>query len=677
MKLVKVGVACLNQTPLDWDRNTANIREAIRRARAENVSLLLLPEMAITGYGCEDTFFMPALQEEAFRVLEELAPETKGLVVAVGLPVYLEKALYNCGALLVDGAIAGFVGKRFLAGDGIHYEPRWFKEWPAGQREYVERGHPGGADYKRYPIGDVLFDVDNVRIGFEVCEDAWVANRPGSDLALRGVDLIVNPSASHFAFGKFAVRQRFVIEGSRAFGVGYLYANLLGNEAGRVIYDGGALIASGGELCARGRRFGFDPVELSTAVIDVEANRREQARRGSHRPRHDVDAGVVELAFAWPSVTPVAPPVVAKTYEDGEHLKAEEMARAVALALWDYLEKSRSQGYVVSISGGADSAACTVLVSLAARLALAELGVDGVRRRLAHVKGIDAWAKGGGAADALVEMLLLCAYQSTENSGPVTRAAAEKVARGVGAVFHAIDVDALVKGYVHTVERAVGRTLAWATDDVTLQNIQARTRAPSIWMFANLRDAVLLTTSNRSEAAVGYATMDGDTAGGLAPLGGIDKIYLREWLRWMETIGPVGLGGIPALSAINAQQPTAELRPPSEAQTDEADLMPYDFLEAVEDAAIRDKRTPLEVLQELAPRYPKVAAAQLAVWIERFFKLWCRNQWKRERFAPAFHLDDRNVDPRSWCRFPILSGGFERELAELRAFVAGGGGAKA
>src|SRR5205807_3147256 len=135
--------------------------------------------------------------------------------------------------------------------------------------------------------GDLVFELGDVRIGFEVCEDAWVANRPGTDLALRGVDILCNPSASHFAFGKVGVRQRFVIEGSRAFGVAYLYANLVGNEAGRIVYDGGGLVASGGELVARGRRFTFGEVELSTAVIDIEGNRRAQARRGSHRPRHD------------------------------------------------------------------------------------------------------------------------------------------------------------------------------------------------------------------------------------------------------------------------------------------------------------------------------------------------------------------------------------------------------
>jgi NAD+ synthase (glutamine-hydrolysing) len=254
----------------------------------------------------------------------------------------------------------------------------------------------------------------------------------------------------------------------------------------------------------------------------------------------------------------------------------------------------------------------------------------------------------------------------------VTRTAAETIAKAVGAEFHVIDVDAQVKSYIALLEQALGRPLTWEHDDIALQNIQARVRAPSIWMLANLRGAVLVTTSNRSEAAVGYATMDGDTAGGLAPLGGIDKSWLRTWLRWMETKGLLGLEPIPALGVINSQQPTAELRPPSQAQTDEADLMPYDILESIEDSAIRDKHTPIEVLQELLPRFPHYEPAQIATWIERFFRLWCQNQWKRERLAPSFHLDDRNVDPRSWCRFPILSGGFERELAEMRAYVAVG-----
>jgi NAD+ synthase (glutamine-hydrolysing) len=161
--------------------------------------------------------------------------------------------------------------------------------------------------------------------------------------------------------------------------------------------------------------------------------------------------------------------------------------------------------------------------------------------------------------------------------------------------------------------------------------------------------------------------MDGDSSGGLSPLGGIDKAYLRRWLVWLEREGPVGLGKLPALRLVNEQEPTAELRPLREKQTDEKDLMPYEVLDVIERLAIRDKLLPVDInerLQELfAKRY---SALQLRLWVERFFKLWSTNQWKRERYAPAFHLDDESLDPKTWCRFPILSGGFTKELAELK-----------
>jgi NAD+ synthase (glutamine-hydrolysing) len=102
-------------------------------------------------------------------------------------------------------------------------------------------------------------------------------------------------------------------------------------------------------------------------------------------------------------------------------------------------------------------------------------------------------------------------------------------------------------------------------------------------------------------------------------------------------------------------------------QTDEADLMPYEVLDAIEKCAIRDKQTPKEVLLLMQVKFGHIYTNdQLYLYVERFFRLWCRNQWKRERYAPSFHLDDENLDPKTWCRFPILSGGFELELHEMR-----------
>ena len=166
--------------------------------------------------------------------------------------------------------------------------------------------------------------------------------------------------------------------------------------------------------------------------------------------------------------------------------------------------------------------------------------------------------------------------------------------------------------------------------------------------------------------------MDGDTCGGLSPVAGIDKAFLLSWLKWMQDKALNESGALPQLSLVTAQQPTAELRPPGEEQTDEKDLMPYILLDAIERYAIRDKKMPVEVLHLCAAQFPDYSFKQLKLWIERFFRLWSQNQWKRERYAPCFHLDDENLDPKTWCRFPILSGGFASEIAELKEQLAAG-----
>ena len=130
-----------------------------------------------------------------------LVPQTRGMVLSIGLPVRRRGGLYNTACIVADGQIAGFAAKEHLAGEGLHYEPRWFKPWPNHQVVELER------DGRSYPFGDVFFDFSGVRVGFEICEDAWVAQRRGA-IDGHAMDIIVNPSASHFAFGKHEVRER-------------------------------------------------------------------------------------------------------------------------------------------------------------------------------------------------------------------------------------------------------------------------------------------------------------------------------------------------------------------------------------------------------------------------------------------------------------------------------------
>jgi len=284
-------------------------------------------------------------------------------------------------------------------------------------------------------------------------------------------------------------------------------------------------------------------------------------------------------------------------------------------------------------------------------------------RRASKELGWQEFNRAVGIEDAVgdcktaVGKLLACAYQGTINSSDDTFNSAKALADSIGAQFMQWTIDDEVNSYTKKIETAIGRKLSWDTDDITLQNIQARSRSPIIWMLANIRRAVLLTTSNRSEGDVGYATMDGDLSGSLAPIAGLTKTFILQWLRWAEK--ELGYSG---LKPVNNLQPTAELRPLERNQTDEADLMPYPLLAAIEYHAIRDRKSPYQVFEALKNDFEHNS---LKVYIKKFFRLWAANQWKRERLAPAFHLDEINVDPRTWCRFPILSSGFLEELSKL------------
>jgi NAD+ synthase (glutamine-hydrolysing) len=677
MRLLGVACAALNQTPLDWEGNVKRIRQAFQRARECGAKVLCLPELCLTGYGCEDLFLSPHVQRTALERLSELAAESHGLITGVGLPLYVRGDCYNAVAVLSNGVLVGFVVKQHLAREGLYYEPRWFRAWPRGAHERVR---VGSLDI---PVGDLVFEVDNssgkdsFRLGFEICEDAWAPQRPGSRLAERGVDLLLNPSASHFAFGRYDIRKRFVLEGARAFGASYLYANLLGNESGRVIFDGSRLIASGGTLVAEGERFGYQDVEISSATIDLDHHRTLRPRSANAEilegVNHKREAGpeVISVKGDWSyAAAPLVPPQ-APLWEHGAFVREEEFTRAVSLGLFDYLRKTHQRGFVLSLSGGADSACLAVLVRYMAEFAYNALGAEGVAQKLPFAGASISANKKKGRYQDLLPTLLSTVYQATQNSSEVTRLAALAVAKAVGAVHSEWNVQELVESYSKLVQQSFGREFVWSKDDITLQNIQSRVRAPGVWMLANAQGKLLLSTSNRSEAAVGYATMDGDTAGGLAPIAGINKDFIRSWLRWVENRGPEGLGPVPEVKAVNVQEPTAELRPQSEnpalKQTDEVDLMPYQILDVIERHFVEEGKSPLEIFRSLkAACGEKYSEEELRSWIERFFRLFARNQWKRERYAPSFHLDGHSLDPKSWYRFPILSSGFEAELEALR-----------
>ncbi len=613
-----IGGACLNQIPMHWEHNLSNIKNAIDEAKKNNVDILCLPELSITGYGCEDMFLSTWLQEKALDLIPEIQSWCKDIFVVVGLPIRKNGNVFNSICVINDQEILGFYAKHHLAIDGVHYENRWFTSWPQDKTETFS------FNSKEYTFGSFFINHENIKIGFEICEDAWRADRPACFLAQHDVDLILNPSASHFAFHKAEFRENLVVESSRKFNCVYLYTNLLGNEAGRMIYDGDILLAQKGKLIGKNRRLSFRDFNLQSQKVSFD----------------NPDNSEINL-------------------NDRIYNPLHEFAQVGSLALFDYLRKSKSKGFVLSLSGGADSSSIAILVAEMIRNGLNELDLKKFQEKLGIDFNLDRTTDKETQKKSIAEKLLTTAYQGTKNSSIETMESARLLAESIGATFYNWEIDEQVEGYTRTIEKQIGRKLSWDLDDITLQNIQARARSPIIWMLANLNNALLLTTSNRSEGDVGYATMDGDTSGSISPIAAVSKRFILEWLKYAEIeLGYDGLKGV------NSLQPTAELRPISMHQTDEDDLMPYPILEKIERLGIAQRKSPVEIFKSLKEE-ALTSDEQLKKYIKKFFRLWSRNQWKRERIAPSFHLDDFNVDPRTWCRFPILSSGFEKELQEL------------
>lgn len=613
MRRYRIAGATVNQTPLDWTGNINRLKSTLRSAIHAKVEILCLPELSITGYGCEDMFLGDWLTEKAISYLPELIEETSGIFTTLTLPIRHKGKLYNCAVVVSNKEILGIYAKQYMALDGVHYEPRWFNPWPVGVVETINLLG------QEYPIGDLTFDFNEWKIGLEICEDAWRgSDRPACRLVEKGINLILNPSASHFAMQKTRDRIDLVKNSSKDFNCTYVYSNLLGNETGRMIYDGEILIAQHGHMYLRNDILSFQSHQLCFADLGVH----EQQVPDEHL------------------IAPV-------------ESKEDEFPKATALALFDYLRKSRNNGFTLSLSGGADSATCAVMVAEMVKRGIAELGQTEFLKALNKQKFNELTEK------EIVGKLFNTAYQGTVNSSKTTLDAAKALANSIGATFYHWNIDAPVNAYTSTIESVLNRSLNWEEDDLALQNIQARSRSPIIWMLTNITNTLLLTTSNRSEGDVGYTTMDGDTSGSLAPISSVDKHFIREWLKYAEQA--LGYKG---LALINAQPPTAELRPSDQNQTDEDDLMPYHIMVEIEKLAIRDHKSPVEVFSILN-KIGLEDSQTLKKHIVKFYQLWSKNQWKRERLAPAFHLDEFNVDPRTWCRFPILSAGFPEELEEL------------
>lgn len=669
-KTAHVASASLNQTVGDWSGNRSRILAAIDEARARGARLLLLPELCIPGYSLGDRLLRRGTLERSWDSLQKILPHTHGLIVLLGLPISHRDVLYNGVAVVADGRIWGIVAKENLATGDVQYENRWYGAWaPDRQETYVA---PDGTEL---PIGRLLFQAKGIgAFGIEICEDGWKGLRPGSTYALHGARIVLNPSASWFVLGKHRVRRDMVRQVSREDKLVYVYSSLVGCDATRLVFDGSVFIAQGGEIRAEGRRFIFhESMEMVDEVVDLSRLGQSRMEEGSWRQQvDDLEEGhfgpsprriVIEGNYG--SEKPLLPPTPYWTegtttsdvdpslrwlHEKGWLASAPketdlpylELELALCLGLREYAAKCGIHRFVLALSGGRDSAMVAVLI-----------------HRMLHYDGVQT--------EEIADRFFT-AYMGTDNSGSATQNAAASLAKEIGATHYEGGIQATVDTHLDVIQAMTGTTVSWAepSHDVPLQNVQARLRGSLIWMIANLKNALLLSTSNKSEAAVGYTTMDGDTSGGLSPIADVPKSMIGHWLRWAAKTH-----GYEALQSVLDTPATAELRPKDQGQTDEEDLMPYDILDRLMFHFVQLGQDPLEMFQALWPtlseRYDSPHA--FAVHIRKFVRMLCFAQWKRERFAISFRVTAFDLDPKTGFRFPPVQAPFTEELQDLDAYV--------
>lgn len=680
MKKIDVMAVSLNLTALDLGRNLQKIRETFRFIHDRDLpgvpypkaKFVVFPEFPLSGH-IGDLFSAPQIQERILNETLRLLPETRSIVAVISIPLNIGGKLYRGALVAADGEIAGFVCSQKVP----PALSRWFSSWGKGVRTTLPIGE------KEFPAGDLFFDISGVRIAvaFDPFEE---------EIPFPGIDILAIPGADPFELERAPKRREALRRLSEKSQCAVVFANLSGNETGRIIYDGESAVSETGRLLALERRFSYFELSHLTAAVDLDQVRRS---RPDSRPSAPPPVrGFESFDWGWHNQRryaplgfyresdPESPPL--EEWETSPDLPFEEFSRAVAVGLYDYLRKSRSHGFVLSLSGGADSASIAALVSLMIWFGFTSLGKRRFLETLSYIEGIAnlaALPPQQITPQKTAALLLTTVYQQTANNSQVTFRAAEAVAAEVGADHNLFEIEELVQSYLRLGAKALGRPLDWTTDDLAMQNIQARVRGPAAWLLANLKKGLLLATGNRSEAACGYATMDGDTCGAISPIAGISKEFLRRWLVWLETTGPIlspplfpedGMGKEPfrvrfeSMSQINRQQPTAELRPLAALQTDEADLMPYTVLQVIERGITVHLLLGAELRNYVArhlqnlPGFSDVKEEQIDAWVVKFQRLFAQSQWKRFRYPMGFHLESEDLNPDCYM-IPPLSSGFQ------------------
>jgi NAD+ synthase (glutamine-hydrolysing) len=639
MRLVRIGVAAVSVRAGDFSANSDRLRAAIEQARDDGVHLLVTPELGLSGYSLEDRIFWPHIARQSWAALAELAAHCHGISVFVGLPVRIHSMMYNAAALIHDGKILGLILKKYLPTYSIFYEMRNWTPWAGG-----------ATTVNGVPAGELVFKLPFGKVSAEICEDLWSSNSPARARVAAGAEIICNPSASPFTPGKNAERRRLTQGAAANLKSVYAYANLLGCDSSRLVFDGGGFIATPERVVAEAPILTMGHWSLTSGVVDIDDITRLRTENTTWRVGATEGEGghgiqVVEAAGSAFKAVPLRDYVAAMPQSfylpDPEPAPAETVAAyldelygALVLGLRDYFEKvGVFDRFLVALSGGRDSALCLLLAVEAAKA-----------------------CNGGADAAGYAQRVSTAYLPNSRYSSSATHDAAQALARELGVPFQVVTIDEEV-----AIALKKAAELAGGEDKVAAmakQNLQARVRGNMMLNWANSAGGLLLVTSNLSEAGVGYTTTGGDNEGGYSPIANVPKTLVSRLLAHVAA-----RDGIRSLQGVLDIPPSAEL---TDSQTDEADLMPYAVLDDILYLYAKRRMSLLDVWRVCCLRHPQYDAAAMRDWVARFGRLFAFNQWKRDQHPVSLKVMDLDLDPKTGFRFPVTQC-IDHELAELEA----------
>ncbi|KAF2800688.1 glutamine-dependent NAD(+) synthetase with GAT domain-containing protein [Melanomma pulvis-pyrius CBS 109.77] len=708
-RLMTVATCSLNQWVLDWEGNLARIVESIRIAKERGATLRVGPELEITGYGCLDHFLEGDTYLHAWEMLKRILEnkDCYGLILDIGMPVMHRGTRFNCRVLCLDGKIILIRPKLYLANDGNYRENRFFIGW--GRPQHVEQYYLPRMIAKlqgnqKVPIGDAVISTFDTCVGAETCEELFTPNSPHTNMSLNGVEIVTNSSGSHHNLRKLDVRISLIQEATRKNGGIYLYSNQQGCDGDRLYYDGCALIVVNGDIVAQGSQFSCNDVEVVTAVVDIEAVRsyRFAPSRGIqaiHAPTYER----IEVKFSLSSdgddfdlnLKPTG------TQKLKIHQPEEEISLSAACWMWDYLRRSQQAGFLIPLSGGIDSCATATLVFSMCRIVVDALKDNAqVRADVQRIagRGEEGWLPKTPAD--LCSRILHCVYMGMKTQSSFeTRSRAKRLAEATGAYFLEADIDEGFKSIKNFLPTATGfdpRFRAHGgtnTENLALQNIQARTRMVTAYYFAQMLPLVrgfagsllVLGSANVDECLRGYLTKYDCSSADINPIGGVSKTDLIKFIVWAKTEF-----SLPILDEFVTAIPTAELEPITEdyVQSDEADMgFTYVELSILGRLRKEEKAGPYASFTKLVHVWgEEKTPREIADKVKRFFHYWAVNRHKMTTMTPGLHLetyspDDNRFDLRPFC-YPAFykSWSFKKidELVEKleRAERESGDGAK-